>query len=116
MTENEKERERKEKEEGYRFLTLRVKTELTYIYLHASQHHQKRKEKKASRFYPRYQPYLLTFSFSLTPPVFFFFFNLLWDRIMHVCIPYLVKSKCLPVSGSRKRIYSKILTDDVGWN
>lgn len=68
MTENEKEREKK-KEEGYRFLTLRVKTELTYK-LHASQHHQK------SLKILSYQPYLLTFLFSLTPPVFFFFFSI----------------------------------------
>lgn len=70
MTEKEKEREKK-KEEGYRFLTLRVKTEWTYIYLHASQHHQKRKE-KASRFYPTSLPYLLPFFFHSLRQDFFF--------------------------------------------
>lgn len=46
----------------------------------------KKEKKKASRFYPTYLPYLLTFLFLLTPPG-FLFSNLLWDRIMHVCIP-----------------------------
>lgn len=43
------------------------------LYLHASQHHQKRK-KKASRFYPTYQPYLLTFFFHSLRQYFFLIF------------------------------------------
>lgn len=70
MTEKEKERERKKKEEGYRFPTLRVKTEWTYIYILAS---IIKKEKKSLKILSYQEPYLLTFFFSLTPPVFFFF-------------------------------------------
>lgn len=102
-------KERKKKEEEYRFLTLRVKTEWTYIYMLASI------IKKASRFYPTNPRYLLTFFFSLTPPVFFFsiFFGI---GYMHVCIPYLVKSKCLVSEWLRKEFIRKLSTDDVEWN
>lgn len=65
-----------------------------------------KKEKKKSLKILSYQPTLSSYIFfSLTPPV--FFFQSSWDRIIHVCIPYLVKSMCLPVSGSEKEFIRK---------